>query len=190
VPDSALIASQIAQNLRRLRTGRGFSLDSLAARSGVSRGMLIGIEQERTNPTVWTLVRVADALWVSVSELIETVSPASVRVVRAGEANRLWHTDAGSHATLLVGSGPAPLELWDWHLRPGDRYRTEAHVAGVRELITVISGRTALTVGDETHELDPGDSAMYPGDLPHAHACLGEEPCRFIMAVSVPAPPS
>lgn len=190
MPDSALIASQIAQNLRRLRTGRGFSLDTLAARAGVSRGMLIGIEQERTNPTVWTLVRVADALGVSVGELIETSSPAAVWIVRAGEANVLWHGDAGGYATLLVGSGPAPLELWDWRLQPGDLYRTESHVAGVRELITVVAGRTTLTVGDQTSELGPGDSAMYTGDLPHSHACVGDEPCRFIMAVSVPAPPA
>src|SRR5215212_8674097 len=123
-----VVARAIAGNLRRLRSARTWSLDTLAARSGVSRGMLIRIEQARTNPSVGTLVRVADALGVSVAQLVDVVDAPLVRVVRAADAVPLWRS-AGGRGTLLVGSETPPVvELWDWQLAPGDRHGAEAHV--------------------------------------------------------------
>lgn len=186
MPEHAEVAGAIARNVRRHRCARGWSLDQLAQRSGVSRTMLVQIEQERTNPTVWTLVRIGDALRVSVADLVESRREERVSVTRAGEATVLWSTPAGSRALLLAGSGPAPFELWEWVIRPGDVYRTEAHVAGVREAVTVVAGRLALSVGEVGHELGVGDAARYDGDVPHALAAVGGQECRVVMAVSVP----
>ena len=51
----AEVAGAVALNLRRLRTSRQWSLDTLAARSGVSKGMLVQLEGARTNPSLGTL---------------------------------------------------------------------------------------------------------------------------------------
>ncbi|WP_309550563.1 helix-turn-helix domain-containing protein [Rhizobium rhizogenes] len=58
------------QNLRRLRTRRGYSLDRLAKVSGVSRAMLGQIETGKSSPTVSILSKVAVALDVSCAVLI------------------------------------------------------------------------------------------------------------------------
>ena len=50
--------------VRRLRTAKGWSLDQLAARSGVSKGMLVHLEQARTNPSLGTLCKVAETLGI------------------------------------------------------------------------------------------------------------------------------
>ena len=55
------LTQSLARNLKRWRGERGFTLDALAARAGVSRGMIIQIEQARTNPSVGTTVKLADA---------------------------------------------------------------------------------------------------------------------------------
>ena len=47
--DLDLLTQSLARNVKRWRNERGFTLDALAARAGVSRGMLIQIEQARTN---------------------------------------------------------------------------------------------------------------------------------------------
>ena len=72
----AEVAGAVALNLRRLRTSRQWSLDTLATRSGVSKGMLVQLEAARTNPSLGTLCRVAEALSVSLTALIETDEPA------------------------------------------------------------------------------------------------------------------
>jgi transcriptional regulator with XRE-family HTH domain len=187
--DTDLIAQAIARNLRRLRASRGWSLDLLAARSGVSRGMVIQIEQARTNPSVATLVRIADALGVSIAQLVDVADAPAVRVIRAANAVPLWHSDRGGVGTLLVGTDAPPiLELWDWRMAPGDRHEAEAHVAGTTELLFVVEGELALTVEGTVHELATGDSVVFRGDREHAYANQGVEALRFFMSVTTTPP--
>src|SRR6478735_8442407 len=121
VSELELLTQTLARNVRRWRTERGFTLDALAARAGVSRGMLIQIEQARTNPSLGTVVKIGDALGVSISTLLDHEQGPKVRIVPADEAVRLWHTDAGSFSRLLAGAeAPGPLEMWDWLLMPGE----------------------------------------------------------------------
>ena len=57
--------------LRRLRADRGLSLDRLAAASDVSRAMLNQIELGKSTPTIKVLWKIARALEVPFSALIE-----------------------------------------------------------------------------------------------------------------------
>ena len=117
VPDADAVADAIARNTRQLRTTRGWSLDQLATRSGVSKGMLVQIEQARTNPSIGTLCRVADAFGVTLAQLVELADESSVRVVDAAEVVRLWSGSEGSGGDLLVGTDRNEhVELWRWHL--------------------------------------------------------------------------
>ena len=73
------VARTIGRRVRAGRTERGWTLDVLAQRSGVSRRMLINVEQGATNPSIATLLRLADALGIGLPALVE---PAEGR--RAG----------------------------------------------------------------------------------------------------------
>ena len=66
----ARVTTAVAQHVRALRQSRGWSLDELSGRSGVSKGMVVQIEGNRTNPSVGTLSRLADAFGVTVLSLI------------------------------------------------------------------------------------------------------------------------
>lgn len=188
MPDQEEVAAAIARNLRRLRARRGLTLDALAARCSVSRGMLIQIEQARTNPSVGTLVRVADGLGVSVAQLVEIADAPAVRVVRADQTVPLWRGKPGSVSTLLLGSDtPDIVELWDYRVAPGDGYKAEAHQPGTRELLYVLAGTLTLTVGSEWTEASPGDAVVFTADRDHAYANTGDEPLHFVMAVTQPS---
>lgn len=91
--DLELLTQSLARNVKHWRAVRGFTLDVLAARAGVSRGMLIQIEQARTNPSIGTVVKIGDALGISVTTLLDYERGAKVRIVPADQAVRLWHTD-------------------------------------------------------------------------------------------------
>jgi quercetin dioxygenase-like cupin family protein/DNA-binding XRE family transcriptional regulator len=187
MPDPVVVARAIARNMRRLRTGKGFTLDELAGRARVSRGMLIQIEQERTNPSVTTLVRIADALGVSIAQLVEVSDAPAVRVVHAADAVPLWRGDGGSVGTLLLGTDPPQaMEMWDWRIEPGDAYDGEAHLPGTRELLHVLAGRLTLTVEDETRAVEAGDTVLFSADREHRYSNAATEPARFVMVVSMP----
>ncbi len=102
--DPETITQAVATNVRAQRTHRGLTLDALAARSGVSRGMLVQVEQGRTNPSVTTLTRIASALGVTVARLVEVGDVPVVRIV--GKADVVTFEQDGVRARLLVGADP------------------------------------------------------------------------------------
>ncbi|SCK52041.1 transcriptional regulator, XRE family with cupin sensor [Streptomyces sp. WMMB 714] len=183
------LTQSLARNLKRWRQERNFTLDGLAARAGVSRGMLIQIEQARTNPSVGTVVKVADALGVSITTLLDFDQEPQVRLIPAEQAVRLWSTEAGSHSTLLAGAeAPGPLELWSWRLMPGEGSDSDAHPSGTTELVHVTSGVLTLCVEGSDHRVPAGTSASFESNVPHGYRNDGAEPVEMTMAVSVPAP--
>ncbi|RMB84023.1 helix-turn-helix domain-containing protein [Streptomyces shenzhenensis] len=185
--DLALLTQSLARNVKRWRTERGFTLDALAARAGVSRGMLIQIEQARTNPSLGTVVKIGDALGVSITTLLDYAQGPTVRIVPAEQAVRLWRTDAGSYNRLLAGAeAPGPLELWDWRLMPGENSPSDPHPAGTVELIHVTTGELTLTVDGVEHRVPAGASASFDAGTAHTYGNTGDVPMEMVMTVCVP----
>ncbi|MEU8542318.1 XRE family transcriptional regulator [Streptomyces sp. NPDC048717] len=181
------LTQSLARNLRRWRNDRGFTLDTLAARAGVSRGMIIQIEQARTNPSVGTTVKLADALGVPITTLLDHEQGPRVRLAPPDQAVRMWSTDAGSAGTLLVGTeARGPLELWHWALMPGDGSASDPHPEGTAELLHVTAGTLTLVVDGAEHTVPAGTSAAFAGNAPHAYRNDGTEPAEMTLAVSLP----
>ncbi len=144
----------IGERVRQHRTERGWTLDELSGRSGVSRRMLINIEHGEGNPSIATLLRLSDALGVGLPVLVDVERPLELTVTVAGQAPELWRGPSGGRALLVAGTEPPNVvELWDWTLHPGEEHRTEAHSAGTRELLLVLDGQVDLLVGARTERL-------------------------------------
>ncbi|MER5493101.1 XRE family transcriptional regulator [Streptomyces sp. NPDC002490] len=181
------LTQSLARNLKRWRGERGFTLDALAARSGVSRGMIIQIEQARTNPSVGTTVKLADALGISIATLLDYEQGPQVRLVAAEQAVRMWSTEAGSRNSLLVGTERrGPLELWSWRLMPGEGSASDPHPNGTVELLHVTAGEMTLVVDGTAHPMPAGTSATFEANVPHAYRNDGTAPVEMTMAVAVP----
>lgn len=175
----------VSTRIRDRRKDRRLSLDRLAALAGVSKGMLVQIENGQANPSIATLCKVAAALGASVADLVQVSGPHPAEVLPAGAPRLLWRGPKGGSATLLVGSaGPDMLELWSWELRPGERYEGQAHPQGTEELLHVVHGRLALAFGEVSYLIERGGSAVAHTDRPHAYACEGKKPVQFTMVVA------
>lgn len=188
MPQPEEIAAALARNLRDLRRARQLSLDALAGLAGVSRGMLLQIEGRRVNPSLATLVRIADALDVSVSALLDLGAGSSIRLVRAAEAVDLWHGEHGGFGRLLVGSDRLDhLETWTWTLEPDEAHEAEAHPAGTREMLYIVEGRLTLEVDGERRQAETGDAVVFDADRDHRYANEeAEKPLRMLMVVATP----
>ena len=182
------VARAIGGRVRQGRNSRGWTLDQLAGRSGVSRRMLVSIEQGSANPSIATLLLVSDALGIGLPALVDMDRSPGLRVTRAGTAPVLWRGELGGQAVLVAGTEPPDVtELWDWTLGPGESHSTEAHAAGTRELLLVLDGQVEITVGQHAEVLAAGDSASFPGDLPHGYANPGAaQAARFALTVFEP----
>ena len=172
--DTADLAMAIGARVRQVRQSRRWTLDQLAEVAGVSRRMVVNVEQGAANPSVGTLLRISDALGVGLPSLVEQPQPKPVKVTRRGEGAVLWSGEAGGRGVLVAGTEPPDVvELWDWTLGAGDAHASEAHTAGTRELVQVQQGSITVDVGDQSVTLDAGDAVAFPGDVAHSYAQSG-----------------
>ena len=186
----ALVVNElIGERVRQHRTARGWTLDELADRSGVSRRMLINIEHGDGNPSIATLLRISDALGVGLPVLVDVQRPHALTITAAGQAPVLWHGPRGGQALLVAGTEPPDVvELWEWTLHPGEDHTSDPHSTGTRELLLVLDGQVDLRVGHSTERLSVGDSAAFAGNVAHSYATPTDAatPARFALTVFQP----
>src|ERR1700729_2588204 len=95
------LTGAVARILQSLRAERGWSLDHLAGRSGVSKGVLVALEQRRSNPNLATLARISDAFGVPVTRLVDVSGEPAVHVSEPDSGRVLWRGPAGGSGTIL-----------------------------------------------------------------------------------------
>lgn len=185
--DAARLSGALARTVAGLRAERGWSLDHLAGRSGVSKGVLVALEQGRANPNLATLARIGDAFGVPVTRLLEGADESVVRLSGPADARVLWRGTGGGTGTIIAATPPPwAAELWQWQLEPGEEFGGDAHAPGTRELAWVEAGELTITVAGTQYRVGPGESARFPGDLQHRYANESGAPVSLIMVVVIP----
>lgn len=183
------VIESVARAVRSTRRSRGLTLDQLAQRAGVSKGALVALEGATANPTLGTLVRLADALGVAVSVLVEQAHEPAVRVADAGVIPPLWKGPQGGSAQLLLTTATAaPVELWRWRLFAGETHDSHPHPARVVETVTVVNGTAVLGVDTAEHELSAGMTAAFAADVPHFYRGAEPSGAEMLMTVHLPIP--
>lgn len=179
------LGAALASRIGDLRRARKLSLDRLAKLAGLSKGMVVALEQGRANPGISVLCRVAAAFSVSVSDLVSGPPPTvSGNAIERTAAKTLWSNAKGSRAQLHPStSGRTMFELWSWTFMPGDGFHADPHSPGTRELISVAEGSLRITVGAETQTLRAGENARLTADQAHSYFAADDEPAVFSMAV-------
>ena len=173
---------QIANALRVLRNGRGWSLDRTAQETGVSKAMLGQIERCESSPTIATLWKIASGFQTSLSSLIEPApvgSPDGV-IRRSVEALRKQPAPDGMLVAVLVPYAPQfGFELFELTLLPGYERLSEAHEPGVTEHVIVLRGPMEVLVEGEWIELGEGEAVRFAADRPHGYRNRRGTPAVF-----------
>ena len=179
----ASVLQHVSLNVRRLRHAAGLSQGALAEISGVSRRMLVAIEAGEKNVSLTTLDRVAEALDVAFSDLIQAPDSRD-----PGRINELaWAgTIPGSHAVLLAKANASrEVELWQWQLEPGEVYLSAADAEGWSEQVYVFQGSLTLVLGDEVRVLGCGEFISFASNVAHGYRNDGDVAVRFVRNVVI-----
>lgn len=188
VNDPRRVEAALANNLREWRARRGWTQAELAARAGVSKGMLVQIEQSQTNPSIATLCKLANALGVALPRLVEVADEPVIRRVAREDVPWLWRGRGKDSAAGLVGGieAPIPVELWEWRMGAADTYDAIAHPPGTREIVYALEGQVRIAVEGVEMTIGAGESAVFQADRPHRYAAAGRRAARFVMVVVEP----
>lgn len=191
------INARIAYRLRELRNARGYSLDALAERSGVSRSNISLIERAQSSPTAAVLDKLAIGLSVALASFFEDAAggtkaaPPSPFIGLAEQP--VWQDPAsGYKRRRLSPPAPSPLQLVEVVFPPGGRVALDSAVndADIHQQIWLLAGRMELTVGDTAWTLSTGDCLSMQLNQPVVFHNPGTKPARYLVAVTTLARPT
>ncbi len=180
--------SRLATRLARLRAERGWSLDTLAERSGVSRTTLSRLERGETSPTASLLGRLCTAYGRTMSRLIAEAEADAPQCVRADD-QAVWVDPETGFRRRSVSPPAAGLdaELVEGVLPAGAVIQYAASpVHGLEQHIWMLSGTLVLTVDGAAHRLGPGDCLRFRVFGPTRFEAPGPGEARYALVVCRP----
>jgi XRE family transcriptional regulator, regulator of sulfur utilization len=181
---------RIGEALAAQRATARLTLDELSRRAGVSKSMLSQIERGQANPTVAVVWRLAQALGVDLSDLLEGASraePGGIEAVAAHATPQLTSPDGLARLRIL---GPIDLagrfEWYELEVKPGGVLASEAHEPGSREHLSVLAGALLVESGSAQQTLKAGETARYAADQAHAIRNPGRGSATALLVVLHP----
>ena len=179
------INEDLGRRVKKLRGDRGWSLEELASASGVSRSMLSEIERKRANPTLSVTYRIARAFGLSLQDLLESADSAStIQTIRANDRAQIFRKDKQCQIrTLSPLNLEKDVEFYELRLPPNGALRSQPHVDGTREFLTVEEGEVELQSGNSSETLGKGDSATYRADVTHTIVNTGKHEAMLFLVV-------
>jgi transcriptional regulator with XRE-family HTH domain len=159
-------AEHLGRTLRALRKARGLRLADLASESGLSASFLSQVEQGRSDISVGRLMRLAQALHVRMTDLVELPPPPERPFVPADERIVLPPPSPGVTIELLAASVSEGPTYAIATLGPGVTAETRRYrVPGQEHFVYLINGRATMefVTGPEI-TLKAGDSISYLSD--------------------------
>jgi len=184
-PQIAPELATLGDRLRALRSGRGWTLEELAERSGLSKPFLSRLEGGSRQPSIAAVLTLARVFDVPMGSFFDTRhQDESCIVIRADSTP----PRKGNGISYVPLSGVSrfnlqPMRAMISPLRQGDeRYQHEGE-----EWLCVLSGRLKLRVGEREYELEEGEAAHFDSRLPHRLDALDGKPTEVIL-VACPIP--
>lgn len=177
--------SKLGDALKQRRVERELTLDQLAEKSGVSRSAISKIERGDSTASTSTLGKLAEALDLSISQLVggkqrEPVlhiprerQPSFVEETTGFERRSLSPMYSGRGIDFVLNRLPAKAKTGPF----------PSHREGVEEHLYVTKGRLKVTLGGTAHVLDTGDFLFYRGDMSHSFENLGTSVCEYFIVI-------
>jgi transcriptional regulator with XRE-family HTH domain len=175
----------IAQRLKSLRAGRGWSLDELARRSNVSRATLSRLENAEVSPTASVLGKLCAAYSLTMSRLMHMVEDDFTPLIRRSTQS-VWKDPTIGFRRRSVSPPAQTLagEVLECELEPGTRITYDRPPrSGLEHHLLLIEGQLEVSVDEQTYDLRPGDCLRYQLFGPSVFATPEQCAARYILFI-------
>jgi transcriptional regulator with XRE-family HTH domain len=186
--DQAAFSNDLGQQIRTLRQAKGLTLETIAQRTGSSIGALSQVERGKGNPAFFTLIKIAHALEVPLTSLLQ-IETGTSPVVRADQRRPLtphFFEADGVESELLTPDLDRQLQLCLYKLPPGASTETTPFVHHGEEFLLVLKGLCTVGLADAQYRLNAGDSVAYAAATPHWFANPGTRVAEVLFACAPP----
>lgn len=162
---------QLGARLRAARTARGWTLDDLAGRAGLSASTLSRLESGKRQASLELLLPLTRQLGLRIDDLISPQTP-DPRIRRP-----VMRRDGHVIAPLTLENSPLHTYKVTY---PAGVPLPELRVHDGFEWLFVLSGRLRLRLGERDLTLSRGEAAEFDTRTPHAMSAVGTRPAEII----------
>jgi transcriptional regulator with XRE-family HTH domain len=174
---------QLGRKIRDLRCRRGLTVHQLAKASGLSKGFISQVENDRTSPSLSSLRDLARALDTSIAYLLVEDDQAPC-VVRGDQRPQMYFNGSSSRVEVLSSRQSRNLEVLMAELPPGASTNSSPRFNHGEQCLLCLEGQVTVTYGEHQVELGAGDSCHYDGRVPHTIENRGEAAARVLHAIT------
>jgi transcriptional regulator with XRE-family HTH domain len=187
---NGLQAYGIGGKMRALRLRKKMGLVELGQHTGLSPALLSKIERGKMFPTLPTLLRVALVFSVGLDYFFGGGQrrPA-LAVVRATERVSFPNRAGARHPAYRFECLDYPvterlLNAYFVRFEAAGAEPAEPHQHEGAEIVFVISGTLAVTVGSDEHVLQEGDSIYFDPSPSHSYRRVGKKTCTAVVVTT------
>jgi len=184
-------ALKLGSKIRELRLKKNYTLQDVAAKTGLSKPFLSQIENDHVVPPVATLLKVARAFNVSLAHFFQDeVGSDKIAITRRNERIRVEkrpHHRKGEvnyvYETLETKKTNKQMEPFLVEFPVQDTSEMVFMNHDGEEFLHVLEGTLEFRSVSRVEVLESGDSIYFESDLSHSFRCLGEKAARAIVVV-------
>jgi transcriptional regulator with XRE-family HTH domain len=178
------VERRIAGRLAALRAERGWTLEAVAQRTGISRATLSRLERCELSPTAAILSNLCGQYGWTLSRLMAEAEQGPPSVIRASEQVCWQDPETGYIRRVL--SPPTPNlkgEMVVVTLPPHSSVSYEgSYVAGLEHHLWMLEGVLSLEIHGTTFQIGKGDCIRYVVTGPSKFLC-GKRPARYVISM-------
>jgi len=162
----------IGERIRKLREEKGLSLEALSSLTGFEIGFLSSLEKNEAQPQLGTVIKLSKALDSAFGRLVSGVGDKLYSITRKDERRIVSRsTSQTGKKQVYIYKSLAP-DVKGRHMESlivqlEEVSEKEISVHEGEEFIFVLDGVVVLEIGEDSFELDPGDTAYYLSTTPH-----------------------
>jgi transcriptional regulator with XRE-family HTH domain len=188
---SAAVELGIGRKLQNLREKKRLTLDDLAARTGLERGLLADMEKGDFVPPVATLLNVARALGVEMAHFFKEETPEmKISLTRKGERvairQRPHHREGEVdyiYEALETRKQDKHMEPLLVEFQPQETSEMVFTSHDGEEFTYLLDGRLEFRTNDRVEILEAGDTLYFESFENHAFRSLDGKPARALVVV-------
>lgn len=163
----------VGDRIKKLREDKSISIEELANLTGFEVDLLKKIESKEFQPQLGTVLKLSKALDSAFGKLISGVGSALYSITRDGEQKNVARSTSHKEKKQIYSYKSLAPEVKGRNME-SLMVKLEEKVEGAtplthngEEFIYVTEGVVEITIGDETFDLNKGDSIYYLSTTPH-----------------------
>lgn len=181
------IIIQISNKIKEKRRAKGITIQELADKAEVSKGLISQIENNRTVPSLLVLINIIRALNLDMNEFFNEIGQeqqSSKIIIKQEASYQVFEKEAAKgflYKRVLTRSVKNyPVDIVILELKKGAR-RAQMVKTDAYEYKYIIQGKVEYQVENEKYILNTGDSLFFDGRLGHKPANIGEEDAKILV---------